>query len=43
MQAHDGNVEARAAAVVGAFTNSTPVLTPDGHVVFVSNRDGLPA
>ncbi len=37
-----GVVDDRAAAAVGAFTNDSPHLTGDGHVVFVSNRDGLP-
>jgi len=36
------DVEAVAAPLVDAFTNSSPVLAPDGHVVFVSSRDGLP-
>jgi dienelactone hydrolase len=34
--------EAVAAPLVDAFTNSSPVLAPDGRVVFVSSRDGLP-
>jgi dipeptidyl aminopeptidase/acylaminoacyl peptidase len=33
--------EARATAAVDAFTNSSPLVTPDGHVVFLSNRDGV--
>jgi len=36
------SVETRAAAMVDAFTNNSPLLTPDGHVVFISNRDGVP-
>src|SRR2546423_621083 len=35
------DADATAAAMVDAFTNSTPVLAGD-RVVFVSNRDGLP-
>src|SRR4051812_7537381 len=40
--ARDAEIAARAAPFVDAFSNFAPVLTPDGQVVFVSNRDGLP-
>lgn len=36
------DADAVAARYYDAFTNSFPLLTNDGHVVFVSNRDGLP-
>jgi len=38
----DADIDTRAAAVVDAFVNSDAIVTPDGHVVFTSNRDGLP-
>lgn len=41
--ARDAELSAKAAGFIDAFTNSEPVLTPDGkRLVFVSNRDGLP-
>src|SRR3954454_11859777 len=40
--ARDAEIAARAAPFVDAFSNSAAVLAPDGQVVFVSNRDGLP-
>src|SRR6476646_7776677 len=36
------DVDAIAARFVDAFANTTPLLTDDGRVVFVSDRDGLP-
>lgn len=41
-RARDAALVARAAPYVDAFTNTTPSLAPDGRVVFVSSRDGLP-
>jgi len=40
-RARDAELVARATPYVDAFTNSIPSLAPDGHVVFVSSRDGL--
>jgi len=42
-RAKDAALEPRARALLDAFVNSQPVLLPDHRVVFVSNRDGLPA
>jgi dipeptidyl aminopeptidase/acylaminoacyl peptidase len=41
-RARDAEIVARATPYVDAFTNSAPSLAPDGRVVFVSSRDGLP-
>jgi dipeptidyl aminopeptidase/acylaminoacyl peptidase len=41
-RARDAELVARATPYVDAFTNSIPSLAPDGRVVFVSSRDGLP-
>src|SRR5215475_10950743 len=41
-QLHDAEIAARAQPFVDAFSNSGAVLAPDGQVVFVSTRDGLP-
>lgn len=38
----DAEIAARAAPFVDAFSNYGAVLAPDGQVVFVSTRDGLP-
>ncbi|HEX8107532.1 MAG TPA: hypothetical protein VF516_07370, partial [Kofleriaceae bacterium] len=38
----DAEIAARAAPFVDAYSNYGAVLAPDGQVVFVSNRDGLP-
>lgn len=40
--ARDAELATRASGFLEAFVNSEPVLTRDKHVVFVSNRDGLP-
>jgi dienelactone hydrolase len=40
--ARDAEIAARAAPFVDAFSDYGAVLAPDGQVVFVSNRDGLP-
>jgi len=41
--ARDAELAKAATGVIDAFINSEPVFTRDGkHVVFVSNRDGLP-
>lgn len=41
--ARDTELAKRAAGFIDAFSNSDPVLSPDGkRMVFVSNRDGLP-
>ena len=41
--ARDAALAPRTQALLRAFTNSRPRLLSDGRVVFVSNRDGLPA
>ncbi|HEX3483182.1 MAG TPA: prolyl oligopeptidase family serine peptidase [Kofleriaceae bacterium] len=41
-KARDAEIAARAAPFVDAFSNYSAVLAPDGQVVFVSTRDGLP-
>lgn len=41
-RARDADIAARAAPFIDAFTNSAAVLAPDGQVVFVSTRAGLP-
>src|ERR1044071_7806741 len=40
--ARDAEIAARAAPFVDAFSNYGAEITADGHVVFVSTRDGLP-
>ncbi|HEX4420015.1 MAG TPA: prolyl oligopeptidase family serine peptidase [Kofleriaceae bacterium] len=40
--ARDTALAALAAPFVDAFSNTGPALAPDGRVVFVSSRDGLP-
>jgi dienelactone hydrolase len=40
--ARDAEIASRAAPFVDAFSNYGAVLAPDGQVVFVSTRDGLP-
>src|SRR5262245_16565820 len=39
----DRAIAAKVAPILDAFTNSAPQLLRDGRVVYVSNRDGLPA
>jgi dipeptidyl aminopeptidase/acylaminoacyl peptidase len=41
--ARDAELAPKALALLQAFTNGRPRLLSDGQVVFVSNRDGLPA
>src|SRR4051812_6698324 len=41
-RARDVEIAARAAPLVDAFSNRSAVLAPDGQIVFVSTRDGLP-
>jgi dipeptidyl aminopeptidase/acylaminoacyl peptidase len=41
--ARDAALAPRTLALLEAFTNGRPRLLSDGRVVFVSNRDGLPA
>src|ERR1700755_2183178 len=40
--ARDAELAALAAPFVEAFSNGSALLAPDGQVVFVSTRDGLP-
>ncbi len=40
--ARDAEIAARAAPFVDAFSDYAAVLAPDGELVFVSTRDGLP-
>jgi dipeptidyl aminopeptidase/acylaminoacyl peptidase len=40
--ARDAEIAARAVPFVDAFSNRGAVLAPDGQVVFLSTRDGLP-
>ncbi len=41
--ARDASLAVEVAHVIDAFINTRPTLLRDGRVVFVSNRDGLPA
>ena len=41
--ARDAELAPKALTLLKAFTNSRPRLLSDGRVVFISNRDGLPA
>src|SRR5690349_6814187 len=40
--ARDAELATLAGGILDAFGNGEPVVTRDKHVVFVSNRDGLP-
>ena len=42
-RARDAEIEAKVTPIIDAFANRWPRLLRDGHVVFISTRDGLPA
>jgi len=42
-RARDAEIETKVTPMVDAFANRWPRLLRDGHVVFISTRDGLPA